>query len=122
MHFAASLVIEERKMGEIYTFINLLLVPVVVVYIHYRRKNRKMTLSTELLCKYAFAVSLNTIIARALALVMEHHTGKIVFADRSSFTACALASAIVQPFIWEAGRVFMKFAIMDKGNETDDQE
>ena len=68
----------------------------------------------EWLYQYAVAVTFNTLITRGIAIAIKLKTDKVIYADRASYAACALVAAVIQPFLWEAGSRFMKFAIMDK--------
>ena len=107
-------------MRVVYSIINLLLVPIIVLYIRSIRKKERQKISFDLLGQYIFAVSINIVIARTLGIILQNYTGKIVYADRASYTACALVTAILQPILFEAVQVFSKFAIMDK--ESGQQE
>lgn len=94
---------KENCHADMYAFVNLAIIPLIVLYIRDTRKGEKRTFSVEWLYQYAVAVTFNTLIARAFAVAVKIKISKVVYADRASYTACALLAAVIQPFLWEAG-------------------
>ena len=109
-------------MQTVYAFVNLAIIPLIVLYIRDTRKGVKRTFSVEWLYQYAVAVTFNAIITRGIAIVIKLKTDKVIYADRASYAAYALLAAVIQPFLWEAGSRFLKFAPFNKEQKEEFKE
>ena len=101
----------------IQSLINLILVPLIALYVKSIRRNDDLKFSAVFLCEYAVAVAINIILAKAIATGLSFYTGYQISADRTAFTGCAFFAALIQPFLWEAWTRFLKFSILEKDLE-----
>ena len=103
-------------MDIIYTLINLGVVPLVAVYISSLRRKEELKLSATFLCRYALAVTINEMMAKSIAGAIYYLSDFYIGVDRAAFTGCAFVAAIIQPFLFEAWRRFLAYAIVEKND------
>ena len=93
------------------SFINLLIVPLVGMYLHYKKNSTKIVLCMETIAHYCIFVTCNIPITRLFTYIVRVITGFNIEADSSYYTVAALVSVYLMPYIYQ---------ILKKLKEEDD--
>ena len=104
-------------MDIIQAMINLVLIPVIAVYIENLRQHKELKYTADFYCRYVIAIVVNLFLAKSMAQGIFMYTGYYFAADRVGYTACAFVAALIQPIFWEAWKRFKQFAIVEKGSK-----
>lgn len=92
-------------MSEMVAFINLFFVPVVCLYLVYRKNEKPIEISIELLFQYCIITACNVPAAKVLGFLVKHITGIQFFIDSGYYTLTALVSAVLMAWLFVYARI-----------------
>lgn len=84
--------------------INLLFVPMLAIYLHYKRNGRALEPRIDLLVQYGVAAAFNFVLAKTLLSVVNRIVPTITSVDSAHYTVAALFSAWLLPRLYAVAR------------------
>lgn len=102
-------------MVQLVLFINLFFAPVVCLYLLYRKKEKRIALSMELLFQYCIITACNIPAAKIFVFLLKKVAGVYIELDSGYYTLIALLSAVL--LAWFVTNVQLEISIKKAGME-----
>ena len=94
----------ETSMTAFIPFVNVFLVPMLTLYIHYKRQKKEFVFSLQAVLQYGIIVVINILITKILFMGIRLLTGKDINHDAVTYTMLAVVVAVLLPYcytIWK---------------------
>ena len=101
------------------SIINLFLIPVISLYIYIKRSRKEIHFSFENLCKYCVLVAVNSVLNKAVTVIITMLSGKTVLVTSSYYTLIGIVTAVCIPFVIEIAIKYFSIRIEEKDNEEE---
>jgi len=83
------------EMVQLMVIINLLFIPVLPLYLLYRKEEKRVTASLELLFQYCIIATCNILPTKILIFLAKRVTGMFISIDSGYYTLAALVSSLL---------------------------
>lgn len=103
-------------MVQMVVFVNLFFVPTVCLYLIYRKKERPIVKSLELLFQYCIVSACNIPAAKVFIFLIKKFTGTQISIDSGYYTLAALISALLLAWFYLNVRIEIKTERVELGS------
>ncbi|MBQ7288917.1 MAG: hypothetical protein IJW78_04225 [Clostridia bacterium] len=101
------------------TIINLFFIPIISLYIYIKKNNKALRFSFENFCIYAVLVATSSILNKALVVVINLVSGKMIYIASSYYTLIGLVTAVFIPIIYEIITKYISVRVKEKKNDEE---
>lgn len=85
-----------------YIVMNIFFVPMIAIWIRYRRQNWKMVFSSEFLVRYGVYTCVISLITECISVVIRHFIGLEFGWDSTYYSILAIGVSVLLPYAMEA--------------------